>query len=480
MELVRFVPPDAVEIRLTGACHGCPASSETLREGVERAIHAHCPEIIHIRQISKGPAKAAADGIQFISPLAANTDQGWTDAALLGEIPEGGVTERKIAGRSVLLSRRDGRVSCFDDACAHLGMPLEMGDVADGVLTYTYHGFRYLLETGECLTAPEVQLAMHAVRVRADRVAVRLEGYGMATALRISLQLALKHAAIPSSQTVLDRAGPLVCLGAAASLDGLAIPVVPSAATLFGPRGASLMGPRGPLWASDTGHHRQLGWAAVPTSDNTPADWVIGQSDFTCEGRNAKGQPGPATLNVPTGVTAVGDGMAVADAWNHRVLIWHTRPDRSDAPADVVLGQADFAAVEANAGAGSASARSLFWPYGVHWDGARLWVADSGNRRVLMWHGVPATNGRPADLVLGQRDFGLRDENGGGVPTLSSMRWPHGVTLWGGRQCARLDRTGGFSCQGRQPVGATEPGQPVLAVWRRGVGRAGRGRGFRQ
>ena len=257
----------------------------------------------------------------------------------------------------------------------------------------------------------------------------------MATALRVSLQPALKHAAIPSRLTVLDRAGPLACLGIAASLDGLAIPVVPSAETLFGPRGASLMGPRGPLWISDTGHHRLLGWATVPVRDNTPADWVIGQPDFTREGRNAKGQPGPTTLNVPTGITAVGDGMAVADAWNHRVLIWHTRPDRSNTPADVVLGQADFIAVEANAGAGAASARSLFWPYGVHWDGARLWVADSGNRRVLMWHGMPATNGRPADVVLGQRDFDLRDENGGGVPTLSSMRWPHGVTSWGGRLC---------------------------------------------
>src|SRR3984957_969338 len=47
VELVRVVPPDAVEIRLTGACHGCPASSETLREGVEGALRAHCPAILH-------------------------------------------------------------------------------------------------------------------------------------------------------------------------------------------------------------------------------------------------------------------------------------------------------------------------------------------------------------------------------------------------------------------------------------------------
>ena len=101
----------------------------------------------------------------------------------------------------------------------------------------------------------------------------------------------------------------------------------------------------------------------------------------------------------------------------------------------MVLGQADFASVEANGGHATASAQSLFWPYGVHWDGARLWVADTGNRRVLMWHGVPMSNGCPADLVLGQRDFGTRDENGGGEPSLSSMRWPHDVTVWNGTLC---------------------------------------------
>jgi NHL repeat len=257
----------------------------------------------------------------------------------------------------------------------------------------------------------------------------------VATVLRVNLRPALKHAPIPSGLAVLDREGPFACLGLSGSADGLAIPVVPSATSLFGPRGASLIGPRGPLWVSDTGHHRLLGWATVPDADNVPADWVIGQPDFTREGRNAKGQPGPATLNVPTGITPLGDGIAVADAWNHRVLIWHERPECRNAPADVVLGQADFASVEANGGQGVASAQSLFWPYGVHWDGARLWVADTGNRRVLMWHGVPMSNGCPADLVLGQHDFGTRDENGGGEPSLSSMRWPHDVTVWNGSLC---------------------------------------------
>lgn len=178
VELVAIKPPDIVELRLVGSCHGCPASGQTLSEGVEKAIRARCPEIVHIRQVSSGPIESRKDGastVHFISPFALNARSGWVDVGEIAEISEHGVTERKIRGRSVLLSRRAQQVSCFDNACAHLGMPLEMGNVSDGVLTCSYHGFRYLLETGECLTAPEVQLKLHAVRVLGSQVQVRLE-----------------------------------------------------------------------------------------------------------------------------------------------------------------------------------------------------------------------------------------------------------------------------------------------------------------
>lgn len=183
VELVAIRPPDTVELRLTGSCHGCPASSQTLTEGVEKAIRLHCPEIVNIVQVSRGApegaARQGADGeqvVHFISPFARHAASGWTDVGGVDDIPEGGVTERKLAQRSVLLSRAGRRISCFDNSCAHLGMPLEMAEVEDGVITCSYHGFRYLLESGECLTAPEVQLKVHAVRVLGERVQVRLEG----------------------------------------------------------------------------------------------------------------------------------------------------------------------------------------------------------------------------------------------------------------------------------------------------------------
>ncbi len=234
-----------------------------------------------------------------------------------------------------------------------------------------------------------------------------------------------------SSEQLLVGAGARVILGEQVQPRGVVVPVVPSARTLFGPRGASLMAD-GSLWVADTGHHRLLGWPTLPAADGQPATWLIGQPDFERDGgRNAHGPVGAASLNVPTGICPVGNGMAVADVWNHRVLIWNEVPHESHAPADLVLGQSDFVSAEINRGAPQPSASSLYWPYGVSWDGARLYVADSGNRRVLWWEGIPTEKGQPADGVLGQADFHCRDENGGHEADAMSMRWPHAVTHFG-------------------------------------------------
>lgn len=211
--------------------------------------------------------------------------------------------------------------------------------------------------------------------------------------------------------------------------------VRPGADACFGPRGACLLGPQGPLLVCDTGHHRLLGWNRLPTVDRTPADWQIGQPGFGAEGRNGRRAPGAASLNVPTGICTLGHGIAVGDAWNHRVLIWNEIPTADNTAADLVLGQADFTGTDANRGRPNADADGLNWPYGVHSDGERLLVADAGNRRVLVWDRPPRQNGQPADRVLGQHDFDAHDENAGGEPNAMSMRWPHGIALWRGRLC---------------------------------------------
>ena len=177
VELVAVKFPDMVEVRLVGSCQSCPSSGETLSEGVEKAIKALCPEITTVTRVSRGAPEASAGGTQvvhFVSPFARQQDAGWVDVCALHELIDGAMVSRAVDGRDVLLYRRGDAVSCMDNACAHMGMPLDGGQVEGGTLRCPYHGFVYLLETGECLTVPEVQLAMHAVKVAGDRVAVRL------------------------------------------------------------------------------------------------------------------------------------------------------------------------------------------------------------------------------------------------------------------------------------------------------------------
>jgi nitrite reductase/ring-hydroxylating ferredoxin subunit/Fe-S cluster biogenesis protein NfuA len=173
VELVAFVPPDVVEVRFLGNCDGCSASTLTFIAGVKRAIEEHCSEIKQVRQV-KGSVSAPAQ-TNFTSPFAGAEIGTWSFAMDVDAIPDGGIATASIQGEALLFSRSSRQVACFRDACAHLGLPISSGSVAKGKIICPHHGFQYDLMTGECLTAPEVQLRPVPVRLVDDRVEVRLE-----------------------------------------------------------------------------------------------------------------------------------------------------------------------------------------------------------------------------------------------------------------------------------------------------------------
>lgn len=180
------------------------------------------------------------------------------------------------------------------------------------------------------------------------------------------------------------------------------------------------------LVVADSGNHRVLIWHGLPTVDEQPADVVLGQPDGTTEGRAAGGRGPSNGMNLPTGVLIDDGRLIVADSWHHRILVWNEVPQISSSPPDLVLGQPDDATVEPNAG-DACSASSLYWPFGMSLVGGRFWVADTGNRRILGWDGGIPESGRPADIVLGQPDPVSREENRGDRVGPASFRWPHSI-----------------------------------------------------
>ena len=94
-------------------------------------------------------------------------------AALAG-VPFKAVT---LLGKRVAVFRRDdGTLFSREMSCKHQGADLSAGKIEGGIVTCPRHGWRYDLETGECLAPPQgPPLRPHTVRVEGDAVFVCLQ-----------------------------------------------------------------------------------------------------------------------------------------------------------------------------------------------------------------------------------------------------------------------------------------------------------------
>jgi WD40 repeat protein len=220
--------------------------------------------------------------------------------------------------------------------------------------------------------------------------------------------------------------------------------------------------PDGKLLVVDEDNNRVLVWNQVPTANGTPADLVIGQSGFercTANDDNQDGvfdaQTSARTLLYPGDVWTDGQRLVVSDSGNNRVLIWNHFPTTHFQPADLVLGQSDFAHWMDNddnqdgARDGTPSARTLNSPASAHSNGVQLVVADYDNNRVLIWDRFPTTSFQPADRVLGQSNFTLKayndsDQDGqDDLPSAHTASGPAGALLHGQYLVVTLDGHGG-------------------------------------
>ena len=192
---------------------------------------------------------------------------------------------------------------------------------------------------------------------------------------------------------------------------------------LLAPRGVFLVNNR--LLVADTAQNRIFIWNNLPASEFQEADTVLGQVIKAGTGRNARGKVSSSSLFYPSGIWSDGKKLIVADAWNHRVLVWLEMPEENGQGADVVIGQPDFEHNEPNVKgiSYSPSAQTLNWPYGVFSDGKQLWIADTGNRRVLYFENIPVDNFASADKVIGKTSFSERDYDH------NDPIWPYSVKV---------------------------------------------------
>jgi hypothetical protein len=201
------------------------------------------------------------------------------------------------------------------------------------------------------------------------------------------------------------------------------------AANLNGPRGIWSDGTK--LIVADRFNNRVLIWNTFPTSNGAPADVVVGATAFDMSPFVMP--PTASSLRNPAGVAVANGKLFVADDSNNRVLVWNTVPTSNNAPADIVLGQTGFDTAYNNAGAPypQVNGIGMITPNGVSVDECgSLYVCDSGNGRVLVYTSVPTASATPADAVLGKPT--MTEQPNAGTPASDAwMKSCHGISASG-------------------------------------------------
>jgi len=216
----------------------------------------------------------------------------------------------------------------------------------------------------------------------------------------------------------------------------------PTGATMHSPTDVHFHAPTNQLFVCDAGNHRVLVFddvvdtttGAIDLVDGQSASRVLGQSGFTGGSANQGSTPSSRSLSSPGGIHVEGTQIAVADTGNHRVLIWNSIPTASNAAASLVLGQSSFVTALADGGLGTIDGSVLESPSDVVLDSTvtvnassgAVVVADTGNHRVLVWHGTNPASGSAADRVLGQAAFTTSAAGTG----LDELDGPQGVEIF--------------------------------------------------
>jgi len=121
--------------------------------------------------------------------------------------------------------------------------------------------------------------------------------------------------------------------------------------------------------------------------------------------------------------------LYVSDTGNNRILVWKNASQfNNGAPADLIIGQNDrFSTFPQGPGIGLST--GLNSPTGLALLNGALYVADSGNNRVLRFPNPLGQTNFP-DLVIGQTSFGSRATNGGGAVGANTLFLASGNTIY--------------------------------------------------
>lgn len=88
----------------------------------------------------------------------------------LADLADGEAIEKRILARRYAVIRVGGELHGIEADCKHMRASLAKGTVREGVITCPWHGWRYDVKSGQCLTDDKFKLRKYEVEVDQDDV----------------------------------------------------------------------------------------------------------------------------------------------------------------------------------------------------------------------------------------------------------------------------------------------------------------------
>ena len=190
----------------------------------------------------------------------------------------------------------------------------------------------------------------------------------------------------------------------------------------------------GKMLIVDRVNNRVLIYNTIPTANGVAADFVIGQLYLTTGTANNFFDltTGDKVLSDPVSVHIIAGKVYITDRNNNRVLVFNSIPTANGVAASFVIGQPNFSTV--TTGTDYTNNSFLNHPYELTVSGTRLYLADADNHRVLVFDPLPTAATDKPIHVIGQTSPNLGSANQGGAnPTDQTLNFPVSVAISGGR-----------------------------------------------
>lgn len=146
--------PDGLRARLLGRASPTPASRPPAArppEGAEKAL-----------------------GLRKEAPKDVTPPQGYEVVLHKDALDDGQIIEIIIGGTAIAVARIAGSHYAVANTCPHAGGPLGDGKLDGTHVTCPYHGWKYDVTTGTCVTQPSVTVRTYRVQIVGDAVCVEL------------------------------------------------------------------------------------------------------------------------------------------------------------------------------------------------------------------------------------------------------------------------------------------------------------------